>query len=216
VATYDSANLLSRFNSLAKRPSSDEITDAQKYALLATAQLDVIREIAIRAPYALYQDPATLSTSDNKEFTFGTDGSGHAVMPLGHVGVFRSLNDVPDNPLIEGLDYLDEGTLIRIPNNRTYTGTLYWRGIATPTDISASQEPTLRPAHSRVLIVIKAVWNFALEGAARLALADTMERKWDREFPVHMANWKTHFKRGGGLRLVRTDPWGGATAALRN
>ena len=215
MATYDSADLLSRFNRYAKRPTTDEITSPEKYAILATAQMDVIREIAIRAPYALYQDPAALSTSDNKEFTFGTDGNGHAVMPYGDVGIYRSLNDVPDNPMMLNVDYLDEGTLIRIPNNRTFASTLYWRGIATPADISASQEPALRPAPARVLIVFKAVENFAREGGARAALADEMEYLWRKEFPIHMANWKTHFRRGGGLgRIIRTDPWGGATAAL--
>jgi hypothetical protein len=216
MATYDSSDLLSRFNRLAKRPSSDEITDAVKYALLAQAQMDVIYEIAIRAPYALYQDPAALSTSDNKEFTFGTDGNGHAVTPYGYVGIYPSLNAIPDMPWVKGLDYLDEGTLIRIPNNRTYGGTLYWRGIATPADIASGTQPALRPAPARVLIVIKAVWNFALEGGARPALADAMERMWAQQFPVHMAGWKTRFRGGGALdtRLIRTDPWGGATAAL--
>ena len=43
---YQSSDLLSLFNNYAGRPTSDVITDAQKYARLAQAQDDVITDIA--------------------------------------------------------------------------------------------------------------------------------------------------------------------------
>jgi len=204
VATYDSADLLSRFNALAARPTADEVTDPDKYSLLATAQLKVIEEIAARYPDCLYSAPATLSTSDGNVYTFGNDGSGNAVAPMGHVGIYSSLNSIPDNPWVKDIDYLDEGTQIRLPNNRTFGGTLYWRGIATPTDISASQAPSLRPANSRVLIVYKAVMEFGLRGGLRPEITTAAQALWSAEFPVHMLNWKTRFRRGGAL-LLFTD-----------
>lgn len=207
MASWDSADLLSQFDELAGRPSTDEITDAQKYARLARAQMSVIEDVAAIYPYCLYRSggPTTLTTSGNKVYTFGSDGQGHADGPLGHVAVFRALEDYPDSPLIEGVDYLDEGTQIRIPNNRTEQATLYWTGIPTPTDISASQEPALRPAPSRRLIVIKAVEAFGREGAHDLSLADEMGRYYAREFPKHMLAWRTRFRRGGAVSVTSKE-----------
>lgn len=212
MASWDSADCLAQFNELAGRPSTDEITTATKYARLARAQQYVIEDIAAIYPYCLYRTtgPAALSTSDSKVFTFGSDGQGHAVGPMGFVQVFRSLSDYPDSPLEPGVDYLDEGTQIRIPNNRT-EGALYWHGIPTPTDISASQEPALRPAPARRLIVIKAVETFGREGGQRYDLADEMERLYAREFVKHMLVWKTRFASGGALSLSGADAaiaWG--------
>lgn len=198
MASYDSADLLLQFDELAQRPAADDITDASKYARLARAQLFVVGEIATRYPDCLYQAPALLTTTDNKVYTFGTV-DGHAVAPMGHVGIYRTLSDVPDAPLAAGVDYLDEGTQIRIPNNRTDASTLYWRGIATPEDISASQEPALRPAPARRLIVVKAVWDFAREGGRRPDLAEVCAGMWASEFPSWMLQWRTRFRAGGAL-----------------
>lgn len=215
MATWDSADLLSQFNELAGRPTTDEITTASKYARLARAQMAVIEDVAAIYPYCLYRSggPTTLTTADNKVYTFGADGNAtHAMGPMGHVAIFRNLADYPDSPLVEGTDYLDEGTQIRIPNNRTESSTLYWTGIPTPADISASSEPALRPAPSRRLIVIKAVETFGREGSHNLTLADDMAMLYDREFAKHMLVWRTRYRRGGVLGV--SDPWGGATKTL--
>lgn len=203
MATWDKAALLALFNRYAQRPATDAITDAAKYQRLSEAQMAVIEAIAAIYPYCLYRTggPTTLSTSDSKVYTFGNDGNNeNAQGPLGHVAVFRNLADYPDNPLIEGIDYLDEGTQIRIPNNRT-EGTLYWTGIPTPADITASVEPSLRPAPARILIVIKAVERFALEGGHNPSLAADMRLMWADEFPKHMLAWRTRFRRGGAISL---------------
>jgi hypothetical protein len=55
MATWDSADLLSQFNELTGRPSTDEITTASKYARLARAQQEVISEIAGIYPQCLYR-----------------------------------------------------------------------------------------------------------------------------------------------------------------
>lgn len=204
MASYDKADLLSMFNEMAQRPASDEITDATKYARLARAQLHVINEIAARYPDALYGAPATLTTSDNKVYTFGT-AEGSPIAPLGHVGIYRNLEDIPDYPMIPGVEYLDEGTQIRIPNNRTEASTLYWRGITTPDDLDASTEPAIRPAPARILIVLKAVMDFAREGNRRPDIAAEMERRWGLEFPIWMLTFKTRFRSGGALIVDTTS-----------
>ena len=204
MATWDKAYLLAMFDRLAGRPDADEISDANKYVRLAEAQNEVIQDIAALYPYCLYRSggPTTLTTSDNKVYTFGNDGnSENAQGPIGHVAVFRNLEDYPDNPLIEGIDYLNEGTQIRIPNNRTEQSTLYWTGITTPADITASVEPTLRPAPARILIVIKAVKNFAEEGDQLPTLAASMERRYAQEFGKWMLVFRTQFRKGGVLSL---------------
>ena len=203
MATYDSADLLSRFNALAQRPPSDEVTDADKYSLLATGQMKVIEEIAIRYPDCLYQAPTALTTSDGNVYTFGQDAQGNDVMPYGHVGIYDSLTAIPDSPWISGIDYLDEGTQIRLPNARTFGGTLYWRGIPTPEDISASSEPSLRPAPARVLIVYKAVEEFGLRGGLQPEVTTAVQALWAREFPVWMHNFKSHFRAGGVLAVYQ-------------
>lgn len=202
MASFDSADLLSQFNELSGRPSTDEITTASKYARLARAQLDVIQEVAAIYPQAMYRSggPTATTTSGGIVHTFGTDGNGHAVAPLGQVWIGRSTSRYPDTDLEEGVDYVNEGTQIRMVNERV-ENTLYWHGIPTPNDISASEEPSLRPAPARRLIVVKAVEAFSREGGRDYALADEMVNLWNREFPKHMTIWRNQFRQGGAVTV---------------
>lgn len=204
MATWDSADLLAQFNRKAARPAADAITDPSKYQRLTAAQSRVIAMIAGVAPYALYPKVAysslpTLSTSDNQVFTFGTDSNGYAITPFGKAQVYRALNDIPDYPLVEGYDYVNEGTQIRIPNNRTYSGPLYWRGATPPTDIDATHQPSLLPEGARELIVIDAVRQFATEGGRNPELAALMQAEWNQAWPTWCLVFRTQFKQGGAL-----------------
>lgn len=148
----------------------------------------------------LYGAPAALSTSDGGfTFTFGTDSNGYALFPMGKVGIYPSLNAIPGSPWSDGLDYLNEGTRIRIPNNRSYSGTLYWRGITPPADISAGVQPSLFPEMARELITITAVKNFGQAGNLNPDLADQMREAYARAFPRWMLVYRTQFRNGGGL-----------------
>src|SRR2546421_272803 len=128
MANWDSADLLALFNQKTQRPANDPVTDATKYGYLAKAQGSVVADIAGICPWVLYGAPQACVTADQKVFTFGTDADGQPVTPVGRVGIYASLTAVPDSPLAQGRDYLAEGSQIRIPNNGTYSGTLYWRG----------------------------------------------------------------------------------------
>lgn len=191
-------------NAYSGRPSTDAITDVEKYARLAKAQNRVLLEIAAVAPRALYPKVAsgsmpTLTTTDAQVFTFGTDASGYAVFPMGHTGIYDNLDNIPDWPWIEGRDFINEGTQIRIPNNGTFTGTLYWYGIGQPADITAVVQPALLPEASRELIVIEAVRRFAQEYLRNAALVDEMAAEWDRAWPRWALTYRTQFRSGGAL-----------------
>jgi hypothetical protein len=206
VATYDSAWCLSKFNQLTGRPDTDEVTTASKYVRLAEAQNEVIADLVPRCPTAMHRTggPTATTTSDGIVHTFGSDGQGHAMGPFGHVWIGRSTRDYPDNGLIEGEDFINEGTQIRMVNERV-ENTLYWTGVPTPTDISASQEPALRPAPIRILIPLKAAWNFGSEGGRDLGLADEMESRYMKELAKACLLLKTQFQGGGAVLFTGLD-----------
>lgn len=199
MATYDSAYLLDWFNRYAGRAESDGVTNETKYKYLTDAQNEVVGEIAGRWPHVLYGPARPLTTVDGKVFTFGPDSNGYPLSPLGKVGIYPSTGSIPDYPWIEGIDYLNEGHQIRIPNDRVHMGALYWRGITPPADITATTQPALLPPPARELIVIRAVKNFAQSGNLNPDLAAQMAEQWARAFPLQMLTYKTQFRSGGAL-----------------
>lgn len=220
MATWTSANLLARFNQLASRPATgDSISDADKYQRLTDAQNAVLEDAAARVPRAFYShadyaNTPTLTTTDQQVFTFGTDVNGDPLFPIGKFRIFENLSAIPDYPWIEGIDYLWEGSQIRIPNNQTYNGTLYWRGIAPVADITASNQPSIVPPPFRILIVYEAVRRLSEEGKRDTELADRMQANYDREFARYCLTLKTAYSNGGavgsisGLRLSMLGPYG--------
>ena len=203
---WDAADCLARFNELAARPTTDAITADNKYKRLARAEQRVISDIAAVFPQALYPKVGyasipTLSTSDGGQtFTFGTDAEGNAIAPVGKTEIYPSLESIPDSPWVEGVDYLWETTQIRIPNNRSWSGTLYYRGVVFPTPLAADEEPHLDPAAARELIVVEAVRQFAAEGARNPALAALMRDEYDnRLWPRYAHLWRTAYSSGGAL-----------------
>jgi hypothetical protein len=208
VSVWDSEYCLNLFNRKAGRPVADAITTDSKYQRLAESQDAVIAELAAVNPESLVGAPQSLVTTDQQVFTFGTDGDGNPIVPFGKTGIYQSLSSIPQFPWREGIDYLDEGTQIRIPNNRTYSGTLYWRGVVQAPPISATTQPVLYPLASRELIVIDAVRKFASEYLRNKPLADQMELEWSGSayrtgaWPKWTLVWATQFRAGGAMRLV--------------
>ena len=209
--TYASSDLLSLFNDYAGRPATgDAISDANKYARLARAQNVIIEDLAARVPqpqysHAAYGSTPTLTTTDNQVFTFGTDANTDPSFPIGKVNIYSSLSSIPDMPLLEGVDYLWEGSQIRIPNNRTWSGTLYWRGIAPVLALSATNQPTLTPPPARILIVYEAVRAYATEGGRNMELAQQMAQ----EYGISLARWCLT------LKTAQVNRGGGAITGLR-
>lgn len=186
MATWDKADCLSKFNSFAQRPSSDEISDATKYQWLSMAQQEVYHELATHVPHVLYGAPTALTTSDSKTFTFAS-----SITPIGHVEIYPNLQSIPDSPLIEGVDFLWEGGRLRIPNDRTWasSATLYARYVDTPADITASVDPVLTPSPARELIVFKGVQLFAPTVGD-----DALESRMAQRYALALAKWLLVFK----------------------
>lgn len=201
MATYDSAYLLDQFNRKAGRPDADQVSTDSKYQRLTESQNRVVALLSGIAPHVLYPTGAipTMSTVDNQVFTFGTDANGFPIAPMGKTGIYPSLTAIPDYPWQQGYDYLNEGTQIRIPNNGTYAGTLYWRGIVPPGDLTADLQPVLFPEASRELIVLDAVRQFAMEYDRNAALATNMAAEWSAAWPTWCLVWRTQFRGGGAL-----------------
>jgi hypothetical protein len=200
-----SAELLDLFNRLTGRAAMDKITPAIKYQWLSDAQTAVVSEIATVAPWALFPKVGTanlptMSTTDNNVFTFGTSG-GTPIEPIGSVQIYKYITDVPDRPMVPDLDYIAEGNQIRLPHNRSYAGTLYYRGIVFPSAITAGNNPSLIPTQANELVAIRAARDFAESGNVRNpALADRMEKRWAQRWPRWCLVWKKQFSAGGALR----------------
>jgi hypothetical protein len=175
---------------------------------LSEAQNEVIADIAAICPSVLYPTVAnaslpTLSTSDNQVYTFGTDANGYSIAPIGRVAIFATLNDIPTSPWREGRDFIRTGaTAIRIPNNGSYSGTLYWLGVTNPPDITASVQPSLFPEASRELITLKAALNFGTEGKRDLELSSAMAARYGERFARWCTTWRTQYRRGGAMGSV--------------
>lgn len=142
------------------------------------------------------------SATANQVFTFGFNANGWPIMPMGKALILPSLASFPDFAWIEGLDYVNEGTQIRLTNNRTWTGNLYWYGVPQPTDITASVNPVIFPEGARELIVYRAVAMFAEEGEGNTTLADRMEARYQQAWGRWCGAWKTQFSDGGALGSV--------------
>lgn len=193
---------------MAGRPAtSDAIGDPVKYGFLADGQDSVLTEIAGIVGKVLYGAPIAMTTADSGlTWTFGTDGNGYPLVPLS-AHVYPSLNAIPDYPWNPGQDYLDEGSTIRMMNNIPYSGTLYWQGVTPPQQISATVQPILNPPAARILIVIRAVQQYADEAARNPDLSGQMEVRWMKEFPKQMTLIRKHF-RGRHYSGISGRSWG--------
>ena len=206
---WNSADLLRRFNVLAGRPDADGMTPAKKFAYLADAQDSVLTKIASIVPNVLYGAPAALTSSDGGyTWTFGTDGDGYELFPIGKAHIYPDLQSIPTAPLRPGIDYLDEGTRIRMPNQVPWDGTLYWYGITPPGLLSATVAPVLQPPSARILIVIEAVMQFAESAGRDPNLADQMRVRWARDWGPSMTMIRTHL-RGTSPSVSPTTAVGG-------
>lgn len=207
---WTSAYLLTVFNRYTGRPKADSVTVPSKYERLTEAQSSIVADIAAICPWVLYPtvtyaNMPTMTTSDNQIFTFGTNATtGFPIAPMGRTGIYSSLAAIPDCPWVEGVDYLNEGTQIRIPNNGTYSGTLYWRGITPPGPISddADEQPSLYPEGSRELIPLRAAEMFLLEGGRNPQLAAVYHAQYVNRWARWCLEWRTAFKGGGVLGHV--------------
>ena len=162
---WTSANLLARFKLLAGLPADQETPlDATIYDYLSLGQEHCYGLWALHFPHVLVGDPAQMTTSDSgKTYQFASDA-----FPLGLAEIRESPTGrllVPGEEFDANCDYVFEGDQIRVPDSKTTTfGDGPWaRYISPPLEISATEEPTLKPASARILCVHYALYLWANE-----------------------------------------------------
>lgn len=165
MALYDSATLLDRLKFYLMRPETDAAySDAQLYALLGDAQVQVVNEIATHFPRVLMEAPTLLVTSDGGlTYTVNaTDADGDAVWPFGHAEVYAKLggDELYGSTYGNGeQDVVFEGGTIRLPGARArdFSAGPYIRYVKPCPELSASSQPVLKPKDARILIVYRAL-----------------------------------------------------------
>lgn len=206
IGDFGRVDLLRRFKDLAGLADASELDDDDDiYPMLSDGQLEVTRLLAAPCHKSMYQAPTAMTSTDGGyTFYFGASpvDATKKLLPMGWVQISPRLNDFIGDGFSgwqEGVDYLGEGDRIRIPGNRTYSGTLYARFVPTPPPITSAVDPILRPPEINELTVIKAVEQFAEDGNVNPDLAARMERKWAKKFPIWCHTLKKQFKGGGAM-----------------
>jgi len=169
MATWDSADLLSRCRLLAARPTTDTATsDAQWYQMLTEGQAHWTNVFSAQVPWVL-MNPPTLLVSTDGGYTYPFPG---CVMPLA-VEVFDALDTgrilKPSAYWDPNGDYVWEGDHIRFTQGtaQSFANGPYARYVSPPGAIDASTQPSLVPAHCRLLLVYRAVAIWANRGGFR-------------------------------------------------
>jgi hypothetical protein len=203
MALYDTADLLRRCKNLSRRPATDQaMTDTKWYDFLTEAQQEAYPDIFSRFPDYGYSTPVLLTSTDGgKTYTFGLDQgvSGDPIRPTGHTEIYPNLSAIPDSPLTPGADFLIEGGLIRMPGNRTrlFPNGPYARFVADPAvAISAAQEPLLQPKMARMLLVYKALEQWASRRGSG-ANPSYWEGKYDKYLEKVFLSLATAYNRRG-------------------
>ena len=182
MALWDSADLLARCQTMAKRPSLDEdmaagvgtggVAPGGWYSLLTEAQLYWTSVISQHWPQINWiATPELLTTADGGQtYTF-------AQVPLCGVEVRASRNGVLLRCGAEWDDSADfvvepdgAGSLrLRTPSGRSrvYTNGPYARYVAVPGALDGANAPTMQPAHMRLLLVARACYLYATRGGER-------------------------------------------------
>jgi hypothetical protein len=182
VALWDSADLARRCVLHARRPAIDQAMPAANwYDFLTEAQPEAHSDLVTRFPDLAYGAPLLLVSADGgKTYPFGVDAAGDAIRPMGHAEIYPSLASIPDAPLSPGEDFIFEGALLRIPNNKTrlFPAGPYARLVIRPdTAISAASQPVLQPKAARLLLVWKALEYWAARPGSGQA-PEYYERKY--------------------------------------
>jgi hypothetical protein len=206
MARYDSADILSRIKLALNRPTSDEaLADADLYLFAGIAQEHVMAQLATICPEPMYSTLTLLTTADDGQtYTFGTDADGAAIAPYGHFELYPSLNAYPGGPLIEGTDFVFEGTAVRA----LFGGTMeapYARFITPPHLLNASVAPTLKPLYARILIVDKAC-ELAAEQRLKQS-GDAYRASYSANLVRVLMSMKTSAFSQGRAQHIDSRPW---------
>jgi hypothetical protein len=152
VAYLDYTDLKRRLKQRLGRPSTDEAftvdaTDDVYDDKLTEAQDRVNKLLAIHSPDAVWTVPTALTSDDGGvTYGFGTDTDSAAIFAFGHFEVYEKRIDYPDLPLTEGVDFVVQGTKLRMPGAvpRTFADSGPWALYVAPSNIvSAVHQPVI-------------------------------------------------------------------------
>lgn len=182
MATWDSADLLSRCKTLAHRPAVDaSMPDATWYSILTEAQAHFTNIFTAHFPWLMMGPPVSLVSTDGG-LTFPFPG---CVFPLA-VEIYDTTTPArllrPGSYWDSSCDYVWEGDHIRFPQGQAnpFGTSPVARYINPPGAVDGSNQPTLMPPHARLLMVYWAVGEWASRGGMRdpKPYFDLMTRAW--------------------------------------
>jgi hypothetical protein len=139
-------------------------------------------------------------------YTFGLDAAGDPIRPWGHAELYAALTSIPDDPLRLGIDFIFDGALIRFAHGRTRTFSAgpYARFVADPDiPIDATHAPLLQPKTARMLLVYKALEQWASRPGSG-ALPSYYESKYDKYLDKMIMKFATAYNSQGG-RAIEGD-----------
>lgn len=169
MAAFDSADLLSRCKTLSGRPAVDSATsDAQWYTLLTEAQATWTNTFAAQVPWVLMGAPTLLTSTDGGlTYPFPSSVYPLAVEVYDSTAASRLLKNGSYSDATA--DYVWEGNQIRFPQGEsvTFANGPVARWVAPPSTLDGSNPPTLMPPHCRLLLVYRAVAEWANRGGFR-------------------------------------------------
>lgn len=163
------------------RPETDELfsidaTDDVYDDCLTQAQTRINQLLGIHVPDAIWPVAELLTSSDGGlTYGFGDDADGDAIFAFGHFQLFANREQIPDNPLIEGVDFWVSGTVLRMPNNspRVFSDGPYAL-FASPSNVVDSTHEPVVPKIARLCMLDEATIR-----AFKHAGMDTTEAKED-------------------------------------
>lgn len=206
IGDFGRVDLLRRWKNEAGVADASELSDTDDiYPYLSDGQIETARYLAMRAWEAFAQAPQAMTSTDGGyTFYYGASpiDATKKLVPLGKVQIARSLSDFVGIGFAgwqEGIDYLPEGDRIRIPANRTYSGSLYARFVPTPPPITSAVDAILRPPEINLLTVYKAVELYADQGNTNPALADRMALKFAKAAPSWLHTLKSSHRNGSAM-----------------
>lgn len=168
MATFDVADCVAHIRRYCRIPDVTEYPSADDlYTFLRDAENRVKHELGSVAPEVLYNAPTLLTSADGGyTYTFGTDSGSNAIAPIGHVRLFASKQHIPFEPLESGIEYVWEGTKVRMVQNapRTFADGPYAQWIAPTLVIDGSSNTMTLPVQLRMLAVHDACQRYAMSG----------------------------------------------------
>lgn len=209
MAVLDVADALTVIKRLCRIPDVTEYpASADLYDFLRDGENRVKHDLGAVVPEILYNAPTLLTSADGGyTYPFGTDGGSNAVAPIGLVRVYPSKAHIPFEPLVANVEYVFEGTRIRMTQNVpvTYSDGPYAQWIAPTLAIDGSSNAFTLPVQLRMAAIHDACVRYARSG--NIQDASQYEANYQEEIQRQIATAQLN-RVGGKIAYPRPlVPW---------